>query len=943
MNHATPIAAYLLALCRRHSLTHLSVAAAIALGGCGGGGGGGGGYSTPPDTMVPTATLSAPSSVVSRTVTLSATASDDTGIAEVRFLVDGTVIGTDTSAPYSFDWNTATLAEGPHTVRVEARDAAGNAGVSANASVEVDNVRSYSVSLSGTAEVPVRATGASGTAQVTINLGTGAISGDLTVNGMVATDAHIHDGYAGVNGPIAVGMTQNATTSSQFAFPANATLTSVQVDHLLSGGLYLNAHSAAYPGGEIRGQVLPPGFAVAVLSLSGANEAPAVDTAVTGTAGITYETATRRVFAHLTLAGRDDATDAHVHRAYAGSNGPIVVGLSRDTTNPAHWFVNDTALSQADFDALLAGELYFNAHNVGHPAGEVRGQIIPGGIELIGATLSSLQEVPSHASAGAGIAAFTLNPTTLAFTAHLNLTGADDATAAHIHEAVAGTNGPVRIDFTRDAANARHWSASGTLSQPLATALRTGRLYVNAHTPAHPGGEVRGQLAPQGVYVAFTSLNGGQQVPVNATAASGTGAVTVDTTNGTVTVHVRTSGASDATAAHIHRGFAGENGGVTVNLSVDAADAAHWLVENAPLTAEQQTDFLAGRHYLNVHTPASPAGLIRGQLAPSGIEVLFTAMDNTQVVPPAATAASGTAATTIDLRTRAFVTHANTAGLVGGTVGGVNQGAAGANGPVVAALTQDAAVLTHWFTPAITLTSAQFAAYHTRGLYAVLDGVLRGQISPPDVLPPAISVRAPATPVTGTVTLNASAVDDRGVVAVRFLVNGTQIGATDTASPYSVSWDSTAAANGNASLTAEAADAAGNLTMSAPVTVAVTNAAADPFPAIQASVFGPRCSGCHTGPTGNLLPGGLNLTSASDSFNALVNVSSLEQPGVMRVVPGDPDGSYLVRKLEGSAGIAGARMPLGGPYLDQATINQIRAWIAALPANPPGGYPVYKP
>ena len=41
--------------------------------------------------------------------------------------------------------------------------------------------------------------------------------------------------------------------------------------------------------------------------------------------------------------------------------------------------------------------------------------------------------------------------------------------------------------------------------------------------------------------------------------------------------------------------------------------------------------------------------------------------------------------------------------------------------------------------------------------------------------PPAISVRAPATPVTGTATLNASAVDDRGVVAVRFLVNGTQI------------------------------------------------------------------------------------------------------------------------------------------------------------------------
>ena len=74
-----------------------------------------------------------------------------------------------------------------------------------------------------------------------------------------------------------------------FAFPANATLTSAQVDRLLNGGLYLNAHSAAFPGGEIRGQVLPPGFAVALLSLSGANEAPAVDTSVTGMAGMTLK------------------------------------------------------------------------------------------------------------------------------------------------------------------------------------------------------------------------------------------------------------------------------------------------------------------------------------------------------------------------------------------------------------------------------------------------------------------------------------------------------------------------------------------------------------------------------------------------------------------------------------------------------------------------------
>ncbi len=52
-----------------------------------------------------------------------------------------------------------------------------------------------------------------------------------------------------------------------------------------------------------------------------------------------------------------------------------------------------------------------------------------------------------------------------------------------------------------------------------------------------------------------------------------------------------------------------------------------------------------------------------------------------------------------------------------------------------------------------------------------------------------------------------------------------------------------------------------------------------------------------------------------------------QQPAVLRVAPMDPDNSYLIRKLEGAAGITGAQMPLGGPALDQAVIDEIRQWI----------------
>ena len=98
---------------------------------------------------------------------------------------------------------------------------------------------------------------------------------------------------------------------------------------------------------------------------------------------------------------------------------------------------------------------------------------------------------------------------------------------------------------------------------------------------------------------------------------------------------------------------------------------------------------------------------------------------------------------------------------------------------------------------------------------------------------------------------------------------------------------------------------------------------------IQAAVFGPTCStaGCHSG-GGAALPAIMNLTSAQASFDNLVNVPSLEVPGAIRVLPGDPDNSYLIHKIEGTAAV-GDRMPAGSPNpLDPAIIAEIRQWIA---------------
>ena len=97
---------------------------------------------------------------------------------------------------------------------------------------------------------------------------------------------------------------------------------------------------------------------------------------------------------------------------------------------------------------------------------------------------------------------------------------------------------------------------------------------------------------------------------------------------------------------------------------------------------------------------------------------------------------------------------------------------------------------------------------------------------------------------------------------------------------------------------------------------------------IQTQIFDPGCASCHTD-VGRTPAGGTNL-KAGASFAALVNIASTGLIGATRVIPGNPNGSYLVQKLEGAANIAGLRMPRSGPpYLTDAQVRMIRDWIQA--------------
>ena len=89
------------------------------------------------DTTAPTTTITSPANAttLSGTATITADASDNVGVTKVELYVDGTLKGTDTTAPYTYSLDTSTLTNGSHTLMTKAYDAAGNTGSSATVTI----------------------------------------------------------------------------------------------------------------------------------------------------------------------------------------------------------------------------------------------------------------------------------------------------------------------------------------------------------------------------------------------------------------------------------------------------------------------------------------------------------------------------------------------------------------------------------------------------------------------------------------------------------------------------------------------------------------------------------------------------------------------------------------------------------------------------------------
>ncbi len=499
--------------------------------------------------------------------------------------------------------------------------------------IVVSQTWAFEAMLSGANEVPHVHSDATGHAYVTVSADLSTLYYRVAVHDIQGvTASHIHEAPFGVNGPVVFPLFTGGPPPFDEDNPVAgmASPSTGQLAALLAGDYYVNVHTTANPPGEIRGQLVSATPRLGYHSLlTGAEEVPQNDSAALGFATYNLSADLSTLDYHLAVQAIDGVTAAHLHLGWPGQNGPVAHPLylggppPLDDDSPVNGLL---ALDAQDVLDLWSGIYYTNVHTAANPPGEIRGQV--GGATVFGADLSGQNEVPPNGSTGTGRGVFALSDDGSMIHGRVMVKDIEHITAAHIHKAPAGANGPVVIPLFTGGPPPFDEDNPVAGAAPVSDAdvfdLLAGRWYINVHTSHLPAGEIRGQLWRQWVPEHFRAdLEGDQEVPPVTTDATGHGHFTLDGGQNVLHYFVEIADIDNVSASHIHKGPVGVNGPVVFPLYPNggAFDPDTPIGGGVTLNGEQLVDLLTAYYYVNVHTTDYPAGEIRGQIMAEPVRV----------------------------------------------------------------------------------------------------------------------------------------------------------------------------------------------------------------------------------------------------------------------------------------------------------------------------------
>ncbi len=538
----------------------------------------------------------------------------------------------------------------------------------------------YMANLYGSNEVPSLISGGSGIVMMelrgdslTVTGGFSNLDGDYDEN----IGSHIHAAKFGSNGGVLFPLTPVLEENLQggvYQAEDNVFLLSPgQIDTLEDRGLYVNIHTTASAPGEIRGQIGAVANIRFRAALAGSNEVPSIISSASGGALVELVDSTLIVTGSFSGLESDLNTaiagGAHIHAGYAGQNGGVILLLDTDIANDnrggAYSAASNTfELSSGMIDTLLARQYYINIHSTDRASGEIRGQIVPERQYYFQAYLSGTQEVTPKLSTGGGAVIGEVQNGVLTLSGSFANLGSPVATdiagGAHIHNGLAGSNGPVivpiAIDLNEDNQGAVILAMSNSIDlndttiDASLTTLTDRSIYVNIHSENIRSGEIRGQLLHEAKAYFAAPLSGtSEPVAVNSDAS---GAIMLEWKGDQAIASGSFNGLSSALntdiagGAHIHVGYAGQNGGIVFGLesvlSTDSLSADFQAIDNVFDLREGLVDTLRRRQlYVNIHSLNVGSGELRGQILPPAMAYLTTTLQGMNEVQPVSSTGFG--------------------------------------------------------------------------------------------------------------------------------------------------------------------------------------------------------------------------------------------------------------------------------------------------------------
>jgi hypothetical protein len=764
-------------------------------------------FTTLADVTAPAVAVTKPVSgaTVTHTVTMSASASDNVGVAGVQFKLDGANFGAeDTTSPYSVSWNTLGAANGSHAVAAVARDASGNLATSASVTVTVANdltppsvsitAPASGATLAGLVTVAASASDTGGVVGVQFEvsgarLGTEDTSapytvswdttlagdGTYTVTGVARDLAGNSARSSGVTVTVANGIAVLVPQDTFIALnttnqSTNATLmTYTWPDNQVANAILMKFDLSAIPTGAA---VTDATLRLALLSSDATSDptytvtahkvvgrSPVITTA-TGytTDGVTAWTPNACCSNGVPLA-QADISPPYDTRAIDKTVGTKSWSL---TTMVQEWAASPTTnfglLLNSDASKLRDRYRYFasieHADATRRPSLRITYSLTPdvtppvitavttSGLTLFGAAINWTTNEPSDSQVEYGLT-----------TAYGSLTTLD----------------PTRVS-----------SHAGALGGLLANTLYHFRVRSR---------DFAGNLAVSGDFT-LTTLLGDLTAPAVSITTPAAGA----TVTGAVTVGA--SASDNVGVAGVQFKLDGTNLGAEDTTSPYSVSWNTTAAANGSHALTAVARDAAG----NVTTAATVTVTVSNDTTPPSVSI---------TAPAAAATVAGTVAVSANA--------SDNVGVVGVQfkLDGANLGAEDTTSPYSVS----------WNTTAAANGSHALTAVARDATGNVTTAATVTVTVSNDTTPPSVSITAPAgaSTVSGTVAVSASASDNVAVAGVQFKLDGANLGAEDTSSPYSASWTTTGASNGPHSLTAVARDAAGNQSTSAAIAVTVSN------------------------------------------------------------------------------------------------------------------------